>query len=123
MSCKAWSSRHVEHESPRCASAARAGRRGRALDPGPAWKLLASQYATHFATTAALDCRARIDDPAAIERIVVNAPVMPCIDRPQPRSGLDGKSSYQSDDGPDRARRPDFRRREAVRLPGLHTAV
>lgn len=69
--------------------------RARALDPGPAWKLFPSQYATHYAITAALDCRAGIDDPATIERVVMTAPVMPYIDRPRPKSGLDGKSSYQ----------------------------
>jgi len=67
----------------------------RVLDPGPAWKLFPSQYATHFAITAALDCRAAIEDAATINRVTVTAPVMPYIDRPRPSSGLDGKSSYQ----------------------------
>lgn len=70
---------------------------GRALSPGPAWKLFPSQYATHFAITAALDARQQIDaiEPAAIERIDLHVPSMPYIDRPRPQNGLDGKFSWQ----------------------------
>lgn len=67
----------------------------RALDPGPAWKLFPSQYATHFVITAALDCRSRIPDPSRIASIEIVTPVMPYIDRPSPNSGLDGKFSLQ----------------------------
>jgi len=68
---------------------------GRALNPGPAWKLFPSQYATHFVITAALDCRSRIADPSTIKTIDIVTPVMPYIDRPTPNSGLDGKFSLQ----------------------------
>lgn len=68
---------------------------GRALNPGPAWKLFPSQYATHFVITAALDCRSRIADPSTIQSVKVVTPVMPYIDRPTPSSGLDGKFSLQ----------------------------
>lgn len=67
----------------------------RVLDPGPAWKLFPSQYATHFAITAALDCRAEMGEAAAIQAVEIITPVMPYIDRPNPNSGLDGKFSYQ----------------------------
>lgn len=67
----------------------------RALTPGPAWKLFPSQYATHFAITAALDCRAQITQPNNIQRVEILTPVMPYIDRPSPTSGLDGKFSLQ----------------------------
>jgi aconitate decarboxylase len=71
--------------------------RGRALDPGPAWKLFPSQFATHFAITAALAAREAIGDNAAkrIARVTLRTPAMPYIDRPNPQSGLDGKFSWQ----------------------------
>ncbi len=67
----------------------------RVLEPGPAWKLFPSQYATHFAITAALECREAMDGSAAIDHVIITTPVMPYIDRPYPNSGLDGKFSYQ----------------------------
>lgn len=67
----------------------------RLLDPGMAWKLFPSQFATHFVLSAALDCRAAIADPVAIESVEVTTPVMAYIDRPQPDSGLAGKFSIQ----------------------------
>jgi len=67
----------------------------RILDPGPAFKLFPSQYATHFAITAALRARAEIRDPARISRVGLRVPDMPYIDRPQPESGLAGKFSWQ----------------------------
>ncbi len=71
--------------------------RGRALDPGPAWKLFPSQFATHFAITAALAAREAIGADAArrIARVTLRTPAMPYIDRPNPKSGLDGKFSWQ----------------------------
>jgi aconitate decarboxylase len=70
---------------------------GRALEPGPAWKLFPSQFATHFAITAALDARAQIEGIyyEEIESLTLHAPSMPYIDRPQPHTGLDGKFSWQ----------------------------
>lgn len=67
----------------------------RVLDPGPGWKLFPSQYATHFAITAALECRAAMGKTAELSQVTITTPVMPYIDRPQPNSGLDGKFSYQ----------------------------
>ncbi len=70
---------------------------GRALDPGPAWKLFPSQFATHFAITSALEAHEAITGDAAsrIRRVGLRTPPMPYIDRPKPESGLDGKFSWQ----------------------------
>jgi aconitate decarboxylase len=70
---------------------------GRALKPGPAWKLFPSQFATHFGITAALAARDAMGDkmPNRIARVKLRTPPMPYIDRPDPRSGLDGKFSWQ----------------------------
>ena len=70
----------------------------RALDPGPAWKLFPSQFATHFAITAALEARDAAGPHALVDRIrriALQTPPMPYIDRPHPASGLDGKFSWQ----------------------------
>ena len=75
----------------------------RALDPGPAWKLFPSQFATHFAITAALEAReaagggdlASCDLVNRVRRVELRTPAMPYIDRPRPVSGLDGKFSWQ----------------------------
>jgi aconitate decarboxylase len=70
---------------------------GRALNPGPAWKLFPSQFATHFGITAALaahDAMGKIA-PSRIARVTLRTPAMPYIDRPNPYSGLDGKFSWQ----------------------------
>lgn len=70
---------------------------GRALNPGPAWKLFPSQFATHFGITAALAARDAMGDkaPNRIVRVTLRTPAMPYIDRPHPQSGLDGKFSWQ----------------------------
>ena len=69
------------------------------VEPGPAWKLYPSQYATHFAITAALEARAQITalglGPEAIQRVRLVTPLMPYVDRPSPASGLAGKFSFQ----------------------------
>jgi aconitate decarboxylase len=71
--------------------------KGRALSPGPAWKLFPSQFATHFAITAALAAREAMGGKTAdaIKRVTLRTPAMPYIDRPLPKSGLDGKFSWQ----------------------------
>ena len=71
--------------------------KGRALNPGPAWKLFPSQFATHFGITAALAARDAMGDktPNRITRVTLRTPAMPYIDRPHPQSGLDGKFSWQ----------------------------
>ena len=67
----------------------------RLVEPGFAIKLFPSQYATHFAITAALDLHQRIGDPAVIRTVQITTPVMPYVDRPSPHTGLDGKFSFQ----------------------------
>jgi aconitate decarboxylase len=71
--------------------------KGLALNPGPAWKLFPSQFATHFGITAALAARDAMGDKMAnrIARVKLRTPPMPYIDRPHPQSGLDGKFSWQ----------------------------
>jgi aconitate decarboxylase len=71
--------------------------KGRALDPGPSWKLFPSQFATHFGITAALEAREAIgsDLSTGIAQVRLRAPSMPYINRPHPQSGLDGKFSWQ----------------------------
>jgi 2-methylcitrate dehydratase PrpD len=52
----------------------------RALAPGPSWKLFPSQFATHFAITAALEARAVIGGKRISERvrrIELRTPAMP----------------------------------------------
>jgi aconitate decarboxylase len=67
----------------------------RIVEPGYAIKLFPGQFGTHFGITAALELRPKIPAPAAIRRAVLTAPVMAYVDRPRPKSGLDGKFSLQ----------------------------
>jgi aconitate decarboxylase len=67
----------------------------RLVDPGFAIKLFPSQYATHFGITAALELHCEIVDPREITSIQIKTPVMPYVDRPFPRTGLEGKFSFQ----------------------------
>jgi len=67
----------------------------RLVDPGFAIKLFPSQYATHFGITAALELHEAIHGPEAIKSVQVTMPVMPYVDRPLPRTGLEGKFSFQ----------------------------
>jgi aconitate decarboxylase len=71
------------------------GKPYRLVNPGLAIKLFPSQFATHWAITAALDLRRQIADPRLIARLIIRAPRMEYIDRPQPATGLDGKFSLQ----------------------------
>ncbi len=71
------------------------GRPYRLVSPGFAIKMFPSQYATHFAITAALAVRQQIGDPSRIRAIHITMPVMPYVNRPAPRTGLDGKFSFQ----------------------------
>ena len=71
------------------------GKPWRIVDPGLAIKLYPSQYATHFAITAALDLRRQVGCPEALAHIRITAPVMQYVDRPRPTTGLDGKFSLQ----------------------------
>ncbi len=67
----------------------------RLVDPGFAIKLFPSQYATHFAITAALELHGAVTDPNTIKSVQITTPVMPYVDRPLPRTGLEGKFSFQ----------------------------
>ena len=71
------------------------GQSYRMVEPGFAIKMFPSQYATHFAITAALELHRQIADPSTIQAVRIATPVMPYVDRPRPRTGLDGKFSFQ----------------------------
>jgi aconitate decarboxylase len=67
----------------------------RIVEPGFAIKLFPSQFGTHFGITAALELAPEIVSPTAIRQVVLTAPVMAYVDRPRPKTGLDGKFSLQ----------------------------
>ncbi|MGH8665554.1 MAG: MmgE/PrpD family protein [Burkholderiales bacterium] len=71
------------------------GRPYRFVDPGMAIKFYPSKYPTHFGIAAATALRKRIADPRAIERVQIDIPEIVDADRPKPRSGLEGKFSFQ----------------------------
>jgi aconitate decarboxylase len=71
------------------------GQSYRMVEPGFAIKMFPSQYATHFGITAALALRRQLANPATIQAVKVTTPIMPYVNRPQPRTGLDGKFSFQ----------------------------
>jgi aconitate decarboxylase len=67
----------------------------RCVDPGMAIKFYPSKYPTHYAITAALDARAAIGDAGRIRAVRIVTPEIADANRPQPRSGLEGKFSFQ----------------------------
>ncbi|MFI5003292.1 MAG: MmgE/PrpD family protein, partial [Reyranellales bacterium] len=67
----------------------------RLVDPGYAIKMFPSQFGTHFGITAGLELHPQIPDTTAIRRVVLTAPVMNYVDRPLPKTGLEGKFSLQ----------------------------
>lgn len=67
----------------------------RCVDPGMAIKFYPSKYPTHFAISAALEVRKAIADMAAIRAVRIFMPLIKDANRPQPRSGLEGKFSVQ----------------------------
>jgi aconitate decarboxylase len=71
------------------------GRPFRIVEPGLAIKNFPSQFATHWAISAALGVRGALDDVRAIERVVLTTPVMRYVDRPRPAHGHEGKFSFQ----------------------------
>jgi aconitate decarboxylase len=71
------------------------GRPFRIVEPGLAIKNFPSQFATHWAITAALQVREAMHDGSSIERVTITAPVMNYIDRPRPSHGHEGKFSFQ----------------------------
>lgn len=71
------------------------GKPFRCVDPGMAIKFYPSKYPTHFVITAALALRERIEHAAAIREVRILTPDIDDADRPRPRSGLEGKFSFQ----------------------------
>jgi aconitate decarboxylase len=67
----------------------------RIVEPGYAIKMFPSQFGTHFGITAALELHPDIPDATAIRRVLLTAPVMAYVNRPRPRTGLEGKFSLQ----------------------------
>lgn len=67
----------------------------RVVEPGYAIKLFPSQYATHFGITAGLALHGRMGQAERVRRVTLVTPVMPYVDRPKPKDGLDGKFSLQ----------------------------
>jgi aconitate decarboxylase len=71
------------------------GRPFRCVDPGMAIKFYPSKYPTHYAIGAALELRGALIDPSRIAALNIVTPEIDDADRPQPRSGLEGKFSFQ----------------------------
>jgi aconitate decarboxylase len=71
------------------------GRPYRFVDPGMAIKFYPSKYPTHFGIAAATELHKRITDPGDIARVHIDIPEITDADRPKPRSGLEGKFSFQ----------------------------
>ena len=67
----------------------------RIVTPGYAIKMFPSQFGTHFGITAALEIAKKLPDVVAIRAVVLTTPVMRYVDRPRPKTGLDGKFSLQ----------------------------
>jgi 2-methylcitrate dehydratase PrpD len=67
----------------------------RIVEPGYAIKMFPSQFGTHFGITAGLELHPQIPSAAAIRRVTLTAPVMAYVNRPRPKTGLDGKFSLQ----------------------------
>jgi aconitate decarboxylase len=71
------------------------GKPFRIEDPGYAIKIFPAKFSTHYAITAALLARPQIPSPDAIQAVHMTAADVPSSDRPNVRSGLDGKFSLQ----------------------------
>jgi aconitate decarboxylase len=68
----------------------------RMVEPGVGFKKHPSNYFTHRPIDAALALRARHRlDPGAIARVDIRFPRFDYVNRPQPKTGLDGKFSVQ----------------------------
>lgn len=70
------------------------GKNFRMVNPGFEIKPYPSNFATHAAINAALELRDRIGS-ADIEKIRMRGTYLPYVDRPFPKTGLDGKFSVQ----------------------------
>ena len=73
----------------------RVGHSYRMVDPGFVIKLFPCQYGTHFGILAGLDLHKQISNPDQITSVHIISPRMPYVDRPAPKSGLNGKFSFQ----------------------------
>ncbi len=67
----------------------------RIVSPGYAIKMFPSQFGTHFGITAALELHAKMPKGSAIRRVLLTVPPMNYVNRPSPKTGLDGKFSLQ----------------------------
>lgn len=67
----------------------------RVASPGYAIKMFPSQYGTHFGITAGLELHKQIPKGARIRGVLLTVPVMNYVNRPRPKTGLDGKFSLQ----------------------------
>ena len=67
----------------------------RIVEPGYAIKMFPSQFGTHFGITAGLELHPNIPSAAAVRRVILTAPVMAYVNRPRPKTGLEGKFSLQ----------------------------
>ncbi|HEV7803114.1 MAG TPA: hypothetical protein VGP15_18715, partial [Burkholderiales bacterium] len=71
------------------------GRPFRCVEPGMAIKFYPSKYPTHYAIGAALELRKAVADVDKVAALTITTPEIEDADRPQPRSGLEGKFSFQ----------------------------
>ena len=68
----------------------------RMVDPGVAIKKHPSQYGTHRGIDAALELRETYQvDPSSIATVNIETPVMRYVERSAPKTGLEGKFSFQ----------------------------
>lgn len=71
------------------------GRPYRCVDPGMAIKFYPTKYPTHFAIAAALGVRGKVGDVSRIREVRILTPDIDDADRARPRSGLEGRFSFQ----------------------------
>lgn len=67
----------------------------RVLEPGYTIKLYPCKFTTHYSVNAGIDAHNALPKGAAIKSVHMRAAVVPSADRPQPRTGLEGKFSVQ----------------------------
>lgn len=71
------------------------GENFRIVDPGFEIKPYPSNFATHAAVNAGIELHDRIGSIDAVEKIHMRSVYLPYVNRPNPKSGLDGKFSAQ----------------------------
>lgn len=67
----------------------------RVVDPGFTIKLYPCKFTTHYSVNAGIDAHHKLPKGARIKSVQMKAAVVPSADRPQPRTGLEGKFSVQ----------------------------